>query len=210
MSKRSQFCVTGYARDWSCLSGLFRDSELLSDTRDLYKHMIHPDFGASLSFIGWARPAEGGVPTISEMQARYLSLVLAQQRNLPRDLQAATQLDKAADQTRFFLTPSLNSLVHYPIIMDQLAELIGCRVNLFLLFFTDHALWRRLWFGAQLGCVYRLCGPDSTPQLARRTIEQLAVAWFANEKSTNMAMKLLVANAISFIGTPFGLCEASW
>ena len=52
-------------------------------TRDLYKHMINPALGPSLSYIGWARPAEGGVPAISEMQARYLALLLSGERSLP-------------------------------------------------------------------------------------------------------------------------------
>ena len=48
-------------------------------------------------------------------------------------------------QARFFLTPELDSLVHYPKMMEELAEMIGCKPNLAKIFFTDNALWRRPW-----------------------------------------------------------------
>ena len=36
-------------------------------------------------------------------------------------------MDKEADERRFFLTPALDTLVHYPAMMEGLAELIGKR-----------------------------------------------------------------------------------
>ena len=98
-------CNTGYTRGPSLVQGVGpEETENMGDmddkgeavkgkglmtrttsvsTRDLYKHMINPALGPSLSYIGWARPAEGGVPAISEMQARYLALLLSGERSLP-------------------------------------------------------------------------------------------------------------------------------
>eukprot|EP00658_Telonema_sp_P-2_P045683 TRINITY_DN33670_c0_g1_i1.p3 TRINITY_DN33670_c0_g1~~TRINITY_DN33670_c0_g1_i1.p3 ORF type:complete len:125 (+),score=20.38 TRINITY_DN33670_c0_g1_i1:52-426(+) len=101
-------------------------------------------------------------------------------------------------------------LVHYPIIMEQLAGLIGCKLSLFKTFFTDHSLWKTLWFGALQPSVYRLTGPGASPTLAKQTLDRLPVAWFTNDRSSGMARKLLACNLLSFICTPFGLLESSW
>merc|ERR1711871_1877713 len=128
-------------------------------------------------------------------------MLLNGKRRLPRDWGAQTQRDKQADEERFCLCP-LESLVHYPKIMEELAELIGCKPNLLSLFFTDYKLGKRLWFGAHQPCTYRLRGPGATHQLAKTTINRLPVAWFTNARATGMAHKLLMANLLSLLGTP--------
>ena len=200
-------CNTGFKRDYSCLKKLGLD---LSSTRDLFKRMIPAEHGATLVFVGWARPAEGGVPALAEMQARYQSMLLAADCRLPKDCVEQTQFDKASDCARYFLSPTLDAQVHYPKLMEELAELIGCKPNMFRLFFTDNTLWRRLWFGSHQACSYRLSGPDAQRALALETINRLPVAWFTNQLSSKVAMKLFAMNIVSFVCTPFGVFEASW
>ena len=203
-------CNTGFVRDWSYLSGVVPSAAAFTETRTLFKHMVDPDIGPSLSFVGWARPAEGGVPAIAEIQARYLALLLSGERVLPTDCRAQTRRDKLADEARFYIVPHMDSLVHYSLFMEELAELVGCKANLGAMFFTNNAMWRRLWFGSHLAAVYRLRGPGATPGVATETLQRLPVAWFANPLATRIARQLTFVCVVSFLCTPFGFLESSW
>lgn len=202
-------CNTGFRRDWGFLKGL-PPTVNLSNPRHLFKHMIHPSLGVSLSFVGWVRPAEGGVPALAEAQARYLALLLSGEREIPKDVRNRVAIDRAAEEARFFLVPHLTTLVHYPKLMEELAELIGCVANMPYILFTQPKLWWRLWFGSHQAAVYRLHGTDAKPDVAMEIIHRLPVAWFANPLATKHAWRLFATNVISFLCAPFGIFEPSW
>jgi dimethylaniline monooxygenase (N-oxide forming) len=160
---------TGYTEDFS----LVKDVDV-DDVRALYKHMIHPDLGTGVVFIGWARPAAGGVPACSEMQSRYFALLCSGKRTLPEPARLAELIEREAafENEVFFGNPELRTLVHYNRYMIGMAKLIGCspwRPEIL----ASPLLAYRLWAGSQVPPVYRLFGPHSDHATARRTILSL-------------------------------------
>ncbi|WP_459709871.1 succinic semialdehyde dehydrogenase [Actinophytocola sp. KF-1] len=160
---------TGYTEDFA----LVKDVDV-DDVRGLYKHMIHPDLGAGMAFIGWARPTVGGVPACSEMQSRYFALLCSGKRRLPdrAQLEKLIEREAAFENEVFFGNPELRTLVHYTRYMHGMAKLIGCspwRPELA----ASPRLAFRLWCGSQVPPVYRLFGPHSDHGTARKTVLSL-------------------------------------
>ncbi|MFC4857308.1 succinic semialdehyde dehydrogenase [Actinophytocola glycyrrhizae] len=160
---------TGYVEDFS----LVKDVDI-DDVRKMYKHMIHPELGTGVVFIGWARPTAGGVPACSEMQSRYFALLCSGKRTLPEParLEELIEQEAAFENEVFFGNPDLRTLVHYNRFMIGMAKLIGCspwRPEIL----ASPALAYRLWSGSQVPAAYRLFGPHSDHRNARKTILSL-------------------------------------
>ena len=202
-------CNTGFSRSYSFLQDGFENVSFKS-SRSLFLHMFHVDLDASFSFVGWIRPAEGGVPALSEMQARYLARVLSGETSLPSDMRVRARSEAQEESKRFHIVPHLDTLCHYPVFMERVAELVGCKPNLLWIFLTDPMLWYKLWFGSHQSAVYRLNGPGARPKLARDFITRLPVAWFSNALASRVSRKLFLMNVVSFLCTPFGFFETSW
>lgn len=160
---------TGYVEDFS----LVRDVHI-DDVRRMYKHMIHPDLGTGIVFIGWARPGTGGVPACSEMQSRYFALLCSGKLQLPDRIRLQGHIERQAayENEFFFGNPELRTLVHYPRYMIDFAKVLGCspwRPEVFM----NPRLAFHLWWGSQVPPVFRLFGPHSDPETARKTILSL-------------------------------------
>ena len=190
---------TGYQVDFSFI----KDADI-KDMRQNYRHMIHPDLGEDVVFIGWARPNAGSVPACSEMQSRYFALLCSEKlqlldtETLKRDIERQTNYE---DQL-FHRSPEVRSLVNYTRYMDDFAKHIGCspwRLRTFL----NPKLLYRLIFGSQLSCIYRLYGPHSQYNLAKRTIYNLPVGYGLRE-----VVFICVMVLISKIGTKLGALGA--
>jgi cation diffusion facilitator CzcD-associated flavoprotein CzcO len=166
-------CNTGYQDDFSFVKGV-----TINNVRDLFKHSIHPELGSKIVFIGWARPATGGVPVCSEMQSRYYALLCSGKRSLlPKDaLYQMIAHDKKLETDRYHLSKNIPSLVIYSGYMDSLAKLIGCELPKFL-WLTNPKLFIKVIFGSQIGCQYRLRGPHADPKVAKEVIMRLPTAW---------------------------------
>lgn len=136
------------------------DAYQVSDIRDLYLQAFHPDFGDKISFIGFCRPHQGGVPLMAEMQARYVSMVLSGDRQLPKDLAARAAADKRRWQEEFYETPDVAGLVNGLRFNERLGRLIGCRPKIPNPIFKPkefYAYWNfHIW-----PCQYRLRGPGA-------------------------------------------------
>ena len=106
----------------------YNKPELRAFVRDLYKQMIHPDHGVSLAFIGFARPQQGGVPAVAEMQSRYFAQLCSGTRTLPSKSGLLDQAreDRERWETEYSITPHVSSLVNYSHYMESLAHLVGC------------------------------------------------------------------------------------
>ena len=119
-------CNTGFVDDFSFV----KDVDI-TRPRQLYRHMFHPALGSSVAFIGWARPAEGGVPACSEMQSRYFALLCSNKRTLPprEKLEELIQRENSAEDAEFARAESVQTLVPYVAYMDAMARLIGCKPN---------------------------------------------------------------------------------
>jgi cation diffusion facilitator CzcD-associated flavoprotein CzcO len=164
---------TGYTEDFTLLKDVH-----ITDVRQMYKHMIHPELGTGVVFIGWARPAAGGVPACSEMQARYFALLCSGKRMLPPPEQLNQLIKRQATYEDEFFTgnPELRTLVHYNRYMIDFARVIGCspwRPEVF----RNPRLAYHLWCGSQVPLVFRLHGPHSDRETAQRRVLELPVAF---------------------------------
>jgi dimethylaniline monooxygenase (N-oxide forming) len=93
--------------------------------RDFYLGCMHSTF-PDLFVVGFARPIIGNIPSISEMQARWVAGLLADKFARPSDLPSRNQADIKLHQKRF---SKLNLDAIYPVEMfpycDQLARLMS-------------------------------------------------------------------------------------
>jgi dimethylaniline monooxygenase (N-oxide forming) len=159
------FC-TGYEessipKDW------IKDVEI-PDVRRLYKHAFHPDLGRRIAFFGWARPRQGGLPALSELLARYFSLLCSGERKLPEknEMERIIIEDCAREEEWFSNSKTTRSLVHYTKYMDDLADLIECHPKLEN-HLNDPKLLAHLICSSNIGLSYRLHGPGAFPEIAR-------------------------------------------
>lgn len=146
-----------------------------ADARGRFKHIFCPDQGHTLAFVGYARPAFGAVPPMSELGARYWAQLLAGERSLPDNLAEEIQRDREAE-TRLFRRDAqrLSSLVQYHSYMDSLGRLIGCMPNLRLLRRNHPGVYRRATESALCAAQYRLHGPGAC-EAAWQILSRLAL-----------------------------------
>lgn len=142
-------------------------------TRDLYKQMFHPEEDATLAFIGFVRPQQGGIPAIAELQSRYFAQLCSGTKSLPNREQrrAITKREAQHWQEEYHITPHVSSLVNYCTYTDSMAELVGCKPKIPSLF-ADPELHVKLWFGPQFSAQFRLNGPHSNPDQSERFIRR--------------------------------------
>jgi dimethylaniline monooxygenase (N-oxide forming) len=163
---------TGYSE---CFE-IIEDIVDVTNIRDLYKHMIDPQIGPTLALIGWARPTQGGVPACSEMQARYLAMILAGEKQLPQGVQLTELIEKDRQWEENFFDQSkhIKGLVCYHQFMKSLAALIGCepQINPYI----HPKLAYKGWYGSHLACLYRLNGPAAEYEQSKKVICSLPVA----------------------------------
>ncbi len=156
------FC-TGFEFTTSFLDFKFKD------IKDCYKHMIHPELGDSLAFIGFVRPQQGGIPLMAELQSRYYALICSGKKSLPSNAKEIAQIDKQRWATEFYETPEVFALVNGLRFNENLAQIIGCqppRPSLLL----SPKKWYKYWFAHIWPCQYRLQGPGANTY-AKRWVE---------------------------------------
>jgi thioredoxin reductase len=158
---------TGYRPDFSILGDIkIKDNNV----RNLYKHAFHPQHGGRLAVIGVVRPFSGGIPVCSEMQARYFALLCSGKLRLPSDVEERIQKEKAWEDKWTCLSPRAYDAVPSQIMfMDSIAREIGCLMPLSKLILNPR-LMVKLWFYAFNQSCYRLVGPHSMPESARRHV----------------------------------------
>ncbi len=153
------FC-TGYQTKFPFMIG--RETTKL---RGLYLQMFDPDVGDSLAYIGFARPQQGGIPAIAEMQARYFAQILSGNAELPSTSLQREVAEKHETHWRreYPITPDAEGLVNYVHYMDLLAGQIGClpkRPS----YISDFILRIKLDYNPIFSAQYRLNGPHSAPE----------------------------------------------
>ena len=136
---------------------------------------------APVSDIPAARPATGGIPACSEMQARLFAQILSGKRALPSK-GALLQIildERLAEESAFRGSPEIKTVVGFVSYMDGLATLVGCMPPLWLMGFQPWK-WSLLFKCVVGGCnalQYRLYGPHATPTVARKTLLQLPIGF---------------------------------
>jgi dimethylaniline monooxygenase (N-oxide forming) len=151
-------------------------AEEVRSSRQLYKRTFHPHYGAGIAWVGFVRPGIGSIPPCSEMQARYVALVVSGERALPS---ATAMLADIRSEARVDLeqfpddAPGLGALTDYMRFLNGLGRLIGCNPPLARLFRRKPMLWAKVMFGPICGAQFRLVGPGATPASAEATLRAL-------------------------------------
>ncbi|WP_250462955.1 flavin-containing monooxygenase [Microbulbifer litoralis] len=155
------FC-TGYKLEFP-----FFDRSI-DNIRDLYKQIFIPEVGDSLAFVGFARPQQGGIPAIAEMQSRYLAKLYSGKSSLPPISEQKNVIKHDTEHWRreYKITPDVASLVNYCHYMDSMAKLVGCmpRIPSAL---ENFRLRVKLLHGPQFSAQYRISGPHSNTEESR-------------------------------------------
>jgi dimethylaniline monooxygenase (N-oxide forming) len=155
----------------------FLEQPLVAAPRYLYT--FNPEIGASLGFIGFARPAFGAIPPLAELQARWFALVAAGRSSLPsREMMEASVAQWAARRHHVFSAKEdrLSHLVDHTEYCDALAEQVGCKPRRPDLAKESRRLRKRFLAGPFVTAQYRLVGPGAKPELARSILENLPLA----------------------------------
>ncbi len=170
---------TGYCFAFPFLAqahpGLMRQA---LNPRALYKHMIIPELGPDLAWIGLVRPGLGSVPACAEMQARYFALLASGESQLPtvdemaRDISVNARLDFEQYPEDAQRLPALTDYFRF---MDGMAEQIGCRPPLLRLFLRGHRTWLKVMFGPLTAAQFRFAGPGAEPKRIRAVLSRLPV-----------------------------------
>ena len=160
------FC-TGYEIKFPFLKGVN-----INNIRDLYLQMFNTNIGKELAFIGFARPQQGGVPAIAEMQARYFAQLCSEKKSLPN---LAVQHETILNHTRhwekeYSITPKATGLVNYCHYMDLIAEKVGCLPEVPSIF-DDYLLRIKLNYNPIFCAQYRLSGPHSKPEETKKFLK---------------------------------------
>jgi dimethylaniline monooxygenase (N-oxide forming) len=166
-------CCTGYHETApELLKGFGVD-----DVRSLYKTAFHPDLGPRVAFVGFARPAEGGVPACSEMVARYFALLCSGERQLPSkaEMRQVIEADRRYYEEFFSNSKYIRTLISYGRFMGDMAQLIDCEPH-FEDYLDDPDLLYHLLAGACVGLSFRLRGPGADAETAKKVIRALPVA----------------------------------
>ena len=163
------------------------------DPRQLYKHMIHPEVGTSLCWIGVARPGFGSQFPIMEMQARYYALLCSGEMALPDPDSMAKSIKEDFERNvdQFGNNAKrIRSLVDYFRYMDGLAEVIGCKPPLKEYFVRYPLIWLTIMYGPTQATQYRLVGPGSKKKEAHKILKKLPVSKFNNVVKIGLRMRL--------------------
>lgn len=101
-----------------------------ANPRSWYLHCFPERLGHCLFFSGYARPHQGGIPPMAEIQSRYVSMVLRGDRQLPRDYAGRAYRDKLTEREYYYISPDLDSLVDWSAFLESVARRVGCEPHL--------------------------------------------------------------------------------
>ncbi|VDL72517.1 unnamed protein product [Nippostrongylus brasiliensis] len=155
--------ATGFSFDFP----LVEDGNLIpvkENHVDLYKYMYPAQLSPknTLAVIGLIQPT-GSIMPISEMQTRVFVAALTGRIRLPSKEKMEKDIKrKHAQMAKEFIASRRHTIqVYYVEIMDELAELLGCKPSLFSRIFYDPKLANALYFHGLVPYQYRLQGPHS-------------------------------------------------
>jgi len=141
-----------------------------ANPRSWYLHSFPEHLGHCLFFSGYARPHQGGIPPMAEMQSRYISLILSGERKLPKDYADRARRDRVTECEYYSISPELDSLVDWNAFLESIARRVGCESrlpSLCIIAFNMHMLGVM----ALLLCAF-------APDLGFFSIKSAALLWF--------------------------------
>ncbi|XP_054707669.1 flavin-containing monooxygenase 5-like [Uloborus diversus] len=151
--------ATGYTFEFPFIENgvIIKDDGILN----LYKCIFPPQLqNSTLAMIGFILPFGPGWP-LAELQTRYAVSVLAGKNKLPKEAEMMEDIKRRHQQNLLRYSPSekMSIRVDFVQYMDEIAQELGAKPNLWKLMFTDFRLFLRLVFGPCLPYQYRLDGP---------------------------------------------------
>lgn len=147
--------------------------------RERYLNTFDPSLGSSVAFIGFVRPAFGAIPPLAELQARWFSLLLSEEKVLPPPDEMIRSIESWNKRRRHVFRAKedrLSHLVDHTEYCDLLAEQVGCKPGSEDLKKERASYRRRYISGPFVAAHYRLVGPGAKPGLAREVVESMPLA----------------------------------
>ncbi|KAJ3099115.1 hypothetical protein HDU96_010819 [Phlyctochytrium bullatum] len=124
----------------------------------LYKN-VFPLNHRNIAFVGLVQPT-GAIMPVAEMQARWVARVFAEEGpGLPSTEEMTAAVEKALADTTFISRDRHTIQVDYVSYMDELAECLGCKPDLWKLWRHQWLLAAQVTFGPAVPFQYRLEGP---------------------------------------------------
>lgn len=150
--------ATGYQPCWP----------FIAEPPEVLYHKVFDPSDPTLAFVGFARPVLGSIPSLGEMQSRWVAHVLSGRATLPcrRHREVALFHDRADHDKRFIDSSRLCVLVDQEVYATQLAACFGAEVRwLKLALRQPRAFWATLW-SPWIACKYQLNDPDPVKRAA--------------------------------------------
>lgn len=163
---------TGFRVDFPFLEGSIQKKS--SNIREMFKYMI-PSGVNNMAFIGFIRPGVGAIPPMSEMQARYLGLILDGSKKIPSYSKFRksinTQLEKDMKQYPFD-AHRVTGLTDYVSFLEDMAREIGCHLRYSRLLLSPRLLYKVM---TSTFCVaqYRLYGKYNNKYASSEILKKL-------------------------------------
>ncbi|KAF8791267.1 flavin-containing monooxygenase 5-like isoform X1 [Argiope bruennichi] len=151
--------ATGYKIEFPLVGG---DVIRVKDNKvQLYKYMFPPHLPHPSLAVMACVQVIGAVFPVAELQGRWYASIMSGKKKLPSKeiMQHDIKLKEKQMKERYVSSPRHTVQVDYISYSDELAELVGCKPDLWKIFFTDPKLFWALFNGPSLPYQYRLTGP---------------------------------------------------
>ena len=173
-----------------------------ANPRKWFKHCFPPNLGHKVCFLGHARPAQGGIPQCSELLARYIALLLKNERSLPFDYADQAIKEGRSEEETFYATPHAQNLVEFAPFVNSIARLIGCEPQAPL---NSLSRYIKFWTLPQWTCFYRLNGPGAKPDVCWNVVDKYRIV------ETLVPMPLLIVYILfGLLLQPLLMLEIMW
>eukprot|EP00993_Chasmostoma_nieuportense_P005114 NODE_574_length_2054_cov_49.759730_g534_i0.p1 GENE.NODE_574_length_2054_cov_49.759730_g534_i0~~NODE_574_length_2054_cov_49.759730_g534_i0.p1 ORF type:complete len:638 (+),score=98.85 NODE_574_length_2054_cov_49.759730_g534_i0:42-1916(+) len=147
----------------------------------LYKRVFSAELGPSVAWVGFARPAVGTIPVLSELQSRWAALVFKGERHLPSFSAMKKTIARHEKMLRKqFCHYERLKTVNYVEQCDRVADEIGCRPSFFSTFY-NLPLFCKIVAGPMCGFQYRLHGPGARTDYAKSVLKVLPITYLPVE-----------------------------
>lgn len=149
----------------------FLEDELkkkLLNPRNSLKHVVHPDVDR-MYLVGFVRPAFGNIPTLAEMQARWVAQLISGRVNLPpRDtMLLKIEADREFEENAFTSGKRIKALTSYYAFAMDLADLTDSHPDYARLLFEDPMLLLKMVTGQFCGYFFKLKEAKTVEDYAR-------------------------------------------
>jgi len=145
----------------------------ISSPKDLAWGVFYPKL-KNFAVIGFSRTQAGGIVPVSEMQARWVSLLISKKRNLPNEKELMKIIERDRKNNVCWQTGRIGWGYD-----NYLARnFIGCEPPMLSIFLKNPSLWWRMTATCVSISAYRLVGPHAKPEIATKILSELECPQF--------------------------------